>query len=41
VLYNGVTVILGWIAILVITFFASLIMGAIGLGAAGLAGAFR
>ena len=34
------TVILGWIAILVITFFASLILGIFGLGVAGLAGAF-
>jgi hypothetical protein len=35
------TVILGWIAILVITFFASLFLGAIGLGAVGLADALR
>jgi hypothetical protein len=35
-----VTVILGWIAILAIAFFASLILGILGLGVAGLAGAF-
>jgi hypothetical protein len=36
-----VTVILGWVAILVVGFFATLILGMLGLGAAGLAGAFR
>ncbi len=36
-----VTVLLGWAAIMIVTFFASLILGMLGLGAAGLAGAFR
>jgi len=36
-----VTVLLGWAAIMIVTFFTSLILGMFGLGAAGLAGAFR
>jgi hypothetical protein len=36
-----VTVLLGWAAIMAITFFTTLILGMLGLGAAGLAGAFR
>jgi hypothetical protein len=36
-----VTVLLGWAAIMAITFFTALILGMLGLGAAGLAGAFR
>jgi len=36
-----VTVLLGWVAVMVFAFFAALILGMLGLGAAGLAGAFR
>jgi hypothetical protein len=36
-----VTVLLGWAAIMAITFITALILGMLGLGAAGLAGAFR
>jgi hypothetical protein len=36
-----VTVLLGWVAILAVAFVATLILGMLGLGAAGLAGAFR
>lgn len=36
-----VTVLLGWAAIMAITVFTALILGMLGLGAAGLAGAFR
>ncbi len=36
-----VTVLLGWAAIMAITFFTTLILGMLGLGAAGLAGALR
>jgi hypothetical protein len=36
-----VTVLLGWAAIMAVAFFTTLILGALGLGAAGLAGAFR
>ncbi len=35
-----VTVILGWVAIMAVAFFATLILGILGLGVAGLAGAF-
>lgn len=36
-----VTVILGWVAIMAVAFFTTLILGVLGLGVAGLAGAFR